>query len=102
MSQRRPDGFDGEASLDERYVVVSTDSHVGPSVEGQLRGYCESRHLDDFDRFVAEMESHGLLSWRSSEAAKPGEEESWSLGRSPAELGKEQAQQFGKVAGSAT
>ena len=99
MSQRRPDGFDGEASLDERYVVVSTDSHVGPSVEGQLRGYCESRHLDDFDRFVAEMESHGLLSWRSSEAAKPGEEESWSLGRSRAELGKEQAQQFGKVAG---
>ena len=60
MSQPRPDGFGGEASADERYVVVSTDSHVGPSVKGQLRQYCESRHLDDFDRFVAEMESHGL------------------------------------------
>ncbi|CAO5165235.1 Amidohydrolase 2 [Frankia sp. AiPs1] len=83
----------------ERYIVVSTDSHVGPSVAGQLRDYCEAKHLDDFDRFVAEMDGHGLLSWRSSEATKPGEEESWSLGRSRAELGKEQAAAFGKVAG---
>ncbi len=92
MSQPRPDGFGGEASADERYVVVSTDSHVGPSVKGQLRQYCESRHLDDFDRFVAEMESHGLLAWRSTEASKEGAEETWSLGKS-------QAERFAKVAG---
>src|SRR5262245_10880872 len=83
----------------EHYVVVSTDSHVGPSVEGQLRNYCEAKHLDDFDRFVTEMKAHGLLSWRSSEATRPGEEESWSFGRSRAELGKDQAAQFGKAAG---
>lgn len=111
----------------DRYLVVSTDSHVGPSVKGQLRQYCESAHLDEFDRFVEEMESNGLMSWRSSEADKPGADESWSLGKSLArkgpkadrtdgarepsaaesarpggarrELGEEEAKQFGKVAG---
>ena len=89
MSQGDPD----------RYIVVSTDSHVGPSVKDQLRQYCESKYLDDFDRFVAEMESHGLLSWRSSEANKPGHDENWSVGKSQAELATDQAEQFGKVAG---
>ena len=86
-------------AVDDRYIVVSTDSHVGPSVKEQLRQYCESKYLDDFDRFVAEMEGHGLLSWRSSEAAKPGQDENWSVGKSQAELAKDQAEQFGKVAG---
>jgi predicted TIM-barrel fold metal-dependent hydrolase len=83
----------------DRYIVVSTDSHVGPSVNGQLREYCEAQHLDDFDRFVADMEGHGLLSWRSTEASKPGADEQWSLGKPQAQLGKEQAEQFAKVAG---
>ena len=99
MSQFASEGSGGQSVADERYIVVSTDSHVGPSVKGQLRGYCESKYLDDFDRFVAEMEGHGLLSWRSSEASKPGEDESWSLAKSRAQLGEEQAKQFGKVAG---
>lgn len=99
MSQVALTSAGGQAVTDERYVVVSTDSHVGPSVKEQLREYCESKYLDDFDGFVAEMEGHGLLSWRSSEAAKPGEDESWSLGKSRAELGKEQAERFGEVAG---
>jgi predicted TIM-barrel fold metal-dependent hydrolase len=101
MSQGAPGRSGGQAAAAERYIVVSSDSHVGPSVKDQLRGYCESRYLDDFDRFVAEMEGHGLLAWRSSEATKPGEDETWSLGKSRAELGKEQAEQFGKVAGIA-
>jgi predicted TIM-barrel fold metal-dependent hydrolase len=102
-----------ELTNEDRYVVVSTDSHVGPSVKGQLREYCESAHLADFDRFVEEMEGHGLMSWRSSEASKPGEEQSWSLGkqpkerkeprerkeRTPSSLDEQQAQEFGKVAG---
>ena len=83
----------------ERYIVVSIDSHVGPSVKDQLRGYCESGHLDDFDRFVAEMEGHGLLAWRSSEAAKPGEDENMTLGRPRAELAQDQTEQFAKAAG---
>jgi len=89
----------GEQGDPDRYVVVSTDTHVGPSVKDQLRQYCESKYLDDFDRFVAEMESHGLLSWRSSEANKPGHDENWSVGKSQAELATDQAEQFGKVAG---
>ena len=33
-------------------VVVSSDTHIGPLVEEQLRDYCPSEHLDDFDAFV--------------------------------------------------
>lgn len=99
MSQVAPERPGVTAADDEHYVVVSSDSHVGPSVRDELRHYCESKYLDDFDRFVADMEGHGLLAWRSSEATKPGEEETWSLGKSRAELGREQVEQFGKAAG---
>lgn len=99
MPQLDPAGSGNEPAGSERYIVVSTDSHVGPSVTQQLREYCEPRHLDEFDAFVSEMESHGLLSWRSSEAGKAGRDESWSMGKARAELGKEQAEQFGKAAG---
>lgn len=34
-------------------VVVSSDTHIGPLVEEQLRDYCPTEHLDDFDAFVA-------------------------------------------------
>src|SRR5262245_38114098 len=101
MSQGAPGRSGGQAAAAERYIVVSSDSHVGPSVKDQLRDYCEPKYLDDFDRFVAEMEGHGVLAWRSSEATKPGEDEAWSLGKARAELGREQAEQFGKVAGIA-
>ena len=86
-------------NADNPYVVVSIDSHVGPSVKDQLRNYCEAKYLDDFDRFVAEMESQGLLHWRSSEASKRGGKESWSLGKSLAERGKAQAKQQKPSAG---
>jgi predicted TIM-barrel fold metal-dependent hydrolase len=99
MSQVDPAGSGRKPAGDERYIVVSTDSHVGPSVPQQLRDYCEPAHLDEFDAFVSEMEGHGLLSWRSSEAGKAGRDESWSMGKARAELGKEQAEQFGKAAG---
>ncbi|HVM63304.1 MAG TPA: hypothetical protein VMU14_00480, partial [Acidimicrobiales bacterium] len=99
MPQVNVAGSGGEPAGDERYIVVSTDTHVGPSVVGQLRGYCEARHLADFDAFVSEMEHHGLLSWRSSEAGKDGQDETWSMGKSRAELGKEQAEEFGRAAG---
>lgn len=95
MAQTGTDSAEGQAG-DTRYVVVSCDSHVGPSVRQQLRDYCDPEHLDDFDRFVEEMEGHGLLSWRSSEAAKPGEGESWELGR---RLDKADAERFATVAG---
>jgi predicted TIM-barrel fold metal-dependent hydrolase len=90
MSHDQSASNDNAADAD-RYVVVSIDSHVGPSVKDQLRPYCDAKHLDDFDRFVTEMESQGLLSWRSSEA-KSGEKQSWSMGKSQAEKGKSEAE----------
>ena len=95
MSQDRSSSV-GDAADGQRYVVMSIDSHVGPSVKDQLRPYCEAQYLDDFDRFVAEMESQGLLSWRSSEA-KSGEKQSWSLGKSLAERGKAEAEKLGQA-----
>ena len=86
----------GDVGADERYVVVSIDSHVGPSVTDQLGPYCPRAHREDFERFTSEMEQHGLLSWRSSEAAKPGEDESWSLGK---RLDPEQIERFATAAG---
>jgi predicted TIM-barrel fold metal-dependent hydrolase len=35
-----------------RYIVVSGDSHAGPSLTLQLRQYCPQQYLDDFDDFV--------------------------------------------------
>ncbi len=34
------------------YLVVSGDSHAGPSLERQLRPYCPEAHRQDFDAFV--------------------------------------------------
>ena len=39
----------------EPVVVVSVDSHVGPRLADDLRPYCPSRHLDDFDRLVDQV-----------------------------------------------
>lgn len=83
---------DVNARAEEPYIVVSIDSHVGPSLKNQLREYCEPRFLDDFDRFVAEMEGHGFFSLRSSEAGNSDSDENWSLDPSEAE-------EFGKTAG---
>ena len=47
-------------------VVVSCDTHVGPSLEGQLREYCPKQHLDDFDAFVAEQQAAMELTFGGS------------------------------------
>jgi predicted TIM-barrel fold metal-dependent hydrolase len=43
---------------EERYLFVSADSHVGPSLKNHLRPYCERRHLEAFDDDVARTEAH--------------------------------------------
>src|SRR5271168_1428684 len=40
-------------ALTDRVVVVSTDSHTGPSLD-TLREYCPQEHLDAYDDFAAE------------------------------------------------
>jgi hypothetical protein len=34
---------------DERYVVVSSDAHAGPSLEKSPRKHCPPSHLEQFD-----------------------------------------------------
>jgi predicted TIM-barrel fold metal-dependent hydrolase len=43
------------------YIVVSTDSHSGPSLERSLRQYCPPRHLEAFDDFCARRQ-HRVIS----------------------------------------
>jgi predicted TIM-barrel fold metal-dependent hydrolase len=43
-----------------RYLVVSGDSHAGPSLERQLRGYCQKRYLQQFDDFATAVRDHQL------------------------------------------
>ncbi len=40
------------------YLVVSGDSHAGPSLERQLRDYCPKEYLDEFDAFVKTFRSN--------------------------------------------
>ncbi|HET6950699.1 MAG TPA: amidohydrolase family protein [Acidimicrobiales bacterium] len=44
---------DEAADGDDPVVVVSVDSHVGPRLVEDLRPYCPSALLDDFDGYVA-------------------------------------------------
>ena len=37
----------------EPVVIVSNDTHIGPRLVEDLRAYCPSAHLDEFDRFAA-------------------------------------------------
>ena len=36
-------------------VIVSADSHVGPRLAEELRPYCPSAHLDEFDGLVGQV-----------------------------------------------
>ena len=42
-------------SLDQMapVIIVSADSHVGPRLREDLRGYCPARQLDDYDALIA-------------------------------------------------
>jgi predicted TIM-barrel fold metal-dependent hydrolase len=53
------------------YVVVSTDSHTGPSLAA-LRPYCPERHLAEFDDFSSDPE---IRTAASAEILLPAEEE---------------------------
>jgi predicted TIM-barrel fold metal-dependent hydrolase len=39
--------------MSDRYLIVSTDNHAGPSLRHQLRGYCPARYLREFDEYAA-------------------------------------------------
>ena len=41
----------------DRYLIVSSDSHIGPSVKHQLRDYCEAKYVPQFDELVREIDA---------------------------------------------
>jgi predicted TIM-barrel fold metal-dependent hydrolase len=42
---------DGSTNSGERYIVVSADSHCGPTLEGDLRAHCPPKYRDDFEQY---------------------------------------------------
>jgi predicted TIM-barrel fold metal-dependent hydrolase len=38
-------------------VIVSNDTHIGPRLIDDLRSYCPSQYLDDFDAFAADAQA---------------------------------------------
>ena len=43
----------------ERVVIVSCDTHIGPRLREDLREYCPKHYLDDFDDFTTYVEEKG-------------------------------------------
>ena len=50
-----------ERAQAERCLIISADSHVGPSMREQLRPYCEREHLTVYDEFVDRVEAAGRV-----------------------------------------
>ena len=40
-------------TADDRYLIVSADSHAGPTLDDDLRAYCPKAYLDQFDAYSA-------------------------------------------------
>lgn len=64
-----------DAALDSPAMVVSSDSHVGPRLEQDLRPYCPEQWLEEFDNDVSKqnylVEKQARLAAESGEAEKP-------------------------------
>lgn len=63
----------GSYQGDDRYLVVSTDGHCGPSLREQLRTYCPAAHLEVFDEYTAENEAQ----LKAGSNRYPGLTEDW-------------------------
>jgi predicted TIM-barrel fold metal-dependent hydrolase len=44
-------------SAERRYLVVSADSHAGPTLEVQLRAYCPKKYIETYDDFCREVKA---------------------------------------------
>jgi predicted TIM-barrel fold metal-dependent hydrolase len=44
---------------DEKVVIVSSDTHIGPRLREDLRPYCPKKYLDDYDAFVTHVKESG-------------------------------------------
>ncbi len=48
-----------EIDPNERVVIVSCDTHIGPRLREDLREYCPKAYLEDFDDFTTFVEEKG-------------------------------------------
>ena len=47
--------------MQDPVIIVSCDSHVGPRLRQDLRGYCPQKYVREFDAFVADHRN--ALKW---------------------------------------
>jgi predicted TIM-barrel fold metal-dependent hydrolase len=43
----------GQSTFDDPVVIVSTDTHIGPRLRADLRPYCPTTRLSEFDEYAA-------------------------------------------------
>ena len=48
-------------SDDEKVIIVSCDTHIGPRVKEDLREYCPEKYLSDYDDFLRYLEANPPL-----------------------------------------
>ena len=44
-----------------RILIVSSDSHAGPSLKRDLRPFCPKKYLDEFDEDLSDFRATALL-----------------------------------------
>ncbi len=55
VGEQHGDQRTSATSTDQPYLIVSGDSHAGPSLEKQLRDYCPKKYLDEFDAYAKQV-----------------------------------------------
>jgi predicted TIM-barrel fold metal-dependent hydrolase len=50
-------GANGTYDPNEKVVIVSCDTHIGPRLKEDLRQYCPQRYLEDYDAFLSYVDS---------------------------------------------
>ena len=60
-----------EYDRSEPVVIVSNDTHIGPRLVEDLRAYCPTKHLDEFDRFAADDDSDEGRCHRDAAGQRP-------------------------------
>jgi predicted TIM-barrel fold metal-dependent hydrolase len=57
MTSAQGNGTNGHGA-DDKVIIVSCDTHIGPRVKEDLRPYCPKKYLDQFDDFIAYLEQN--------------------------------------------
>ena len=71
-------GSTGTGESDDRLIIVTSDTHVGPRVIEDLRPYCEQKHLAAFDEWAAGL-GDGLTQHYADWPEKMQEAIRWNL-----------------------